>query len=231
MNERSKQIRRKTIKLLYEYGMSHYGGSLSCVEILIALYDHILTKDDVFLLSKGHCCAPLYVLLREKGLNPKIDHHPKRDVANGIHSISGSLGHGFSFGIGIAMAKQIKQETGRVFVLLGDGCVQEGTFWESIQILHRLQLHNIKIIIDKNNVLGSDSVMNDFSFNPFYSLFTQYNGHDVNDLVDGLKSDRHWFVTCNTHKGYGVSFMEDDYKWHSKIVTEEQYKQALKELE
>lgn len=231
MNERSKHIRRETIKLMYEHGMSHYGGSLSCVEILIALYDHILTKDDVFLLSKGHSCAPMYVLLRDKGLNPEINHHPKYDTANGINMTSGSLGHGLPFGIGVALAKKIKGETGMVYVLLGDGETTEGTFFESMLILHKLQLRNIRIIVDDNHIQGSDWC-HKILFNSFLHGFAINicKGNKLKSVIKSLTNDNHWLSLCETIKGKGVSFMENDPSWHSRQLTVEQYQQAIKEL-
>jgi len=231
MNERSKQVRRDTIKLMYEHGLQHYGGSLSCIEILIALYDHVMTKDDVFLLSKGHCCPPMYVLLREKGLNPKIEHHPHMDVANGINMTSGSLGHGLGFGIGVALAKKIKGEPGIVYVLLGDGETTEGTFFESMLILRKLQLRNIRIVVDDNHIQGSDWCHN-ILFNSILHGFAVNvcMGNRLKSVIKSLINNNHWLYLCETVKGKGVSFMENDPVWHSRILTESEYKQAMEEL-
>jgi transketolase len=229
MNERSKQVRRNTIKLMYEHGLQHYGGSLSCIEILIALYDYIMTKDDIFLLSKGHCCAPLYVLLQDRGLNPAIKHHPHYDPDNGLHMTSGSLGHGIPFGIGVALAKKIKGDPGRVFVLTGDGCVQEGTFWESMLILNKLSDINIQIIVDYNAAQGSDWVNNILPSVPAqYDAFV--DGHDVGEIIDAINYPSWRLIYAETYKGSGISFMEHKPEWHSRVLSFDEYNQALKEL-
>ena len=232
LNERSKQIRRDLIKLMYEHKGSHYGGSLSCVEILIALYDHVMTKDDVFLLSKGHACWALYTMLRDKGLNPEINHHPKYDPANGIHMTSGSLGHGIPFGIGVALAKKIKKEDGCVYVLCGEGDVQEGTFWESLLVAGYQKLNNLIVMIDANKIQGSDFVDNTI---PIHALFISasdnrwYCGIDFSPESVLCKTlPNLWYN--RTIKGRGVSFMENKPEWHSRVLTESEYNQALQEL-
>lgn len=230
MNDRSKQFRRDLIKLMHEHKGSHYGGSLSCVEIIIALYDHVMTKDDVFLLSKGHSCWTLYTMLREKGLNPEINHHPKRDPANGIHMTSGSLGHGIPFGIGVALAKKIKGEQGRVYVLVGEGDYQEGTFWESMNILDALYLRLV-IIIDHNHIQGSDFTGNVFpELNYGKYAGTEIDGHNVRSVINAV-TDGFMVVKANTVKGKGVSFMTNKPEWHSRVLTEPEYNQALQELQ
>jgi transketolase len=234
MNERSKYIRRETIKLMYEHGLQHYGGSLSCIEILIALYDKVMTKDDVFLMSKGHCCPPMYVLLREKGLNPEINHHPKIDVANGINMTSGSLGHGIGFGIGVAIAKKIKREEGRVFVLMGDGECGEGTTWEAVLIAGKLKLDNLVVIIDNNKIQGSDFINNHLPLiKPLYDAANAAGW----DCCMSFTKDQYleqdgapYLLIPQTIKGCGVSFIKNQVGWHSKMLTEELYKQAIKEL-
>lgn len=239
MNERSKYIRRETIKLMYEHGLQHYGGSLSCIEILIAMYDKVMTKDDIFLMSKGHCCPPMYVLLREKGFNPEINHHPKFDPANGINMTSGSLGHGLGFGIGVALAKKIKGEPGRVFVLMGDGECQEGSTYESLLIHDKLYLDNLTVIIDHNLLQGSDFVHNMLPLNQDAITSAHVDGHDIDALILALYTyhskekypDNHTqYIFAETYKGYGVSFIKNQVGWHSKMLTEELYKQAIKEL-
>jgi transketolase len=214
---------------MYEHRASHYGGSLSCVEILIALYDHVLTKGDVFLLSKGHSCWGLYVLLMERGLDPKIEHHPKYDPENGINMTSGSLGHGLGFGIGAALAKKVKGELGYVYVLCGEGDAQEGTFYEAMNILDNLFVPLI-IIIDHNRIQGSD-----FSSNVFPDLcYDEYagtiiDGNIILDVIDAV-TDGFMVVRADTIKGKGISFMENKPEWHSRQMTKEEYKLAMEEL-
>jgi transketolase len=192
MNTRSKQIRRDTITLSKANGGYHFGGCFSATEILIALYDYVLTTDDQFILSKGHACWPLYVILREKGLNPKLQGHPSRDPHNGILCTTGSLGHGLPMALGMARAKKIKGEPGKVFVLVGDGECQEGTTWESLLIAVSLGLDNLVVIVDWNQIQGSGYV-GDIS--PAMARFPEVperlgwedavvDGHDI-DLLRG----------------------------------------------
>ena len=118
LNNRSKQIRRDTITLSKANGGYHYGGCFSAVELLVSLYDHILTDDDRFILSKGHGCWPYYVLLRERGYDPRPTGHPERDVHNGIHWTTGSEGHGFPAAVGMAIAKKMLKSLERFTLLL-----------------------------------------------------------------------------------------------------------------
>jgi transketolase len=159
LNERSKQVRRDTITLSKANGGYHFGGCFSCVEILIALFDYVMSPaSDRFILSKGHACWPYYVLLMEKGATPKLQGHPTRDPWNGIPCSTGSLGHGLPMALGMALAKKIKGEPGKVYVLMGDGECQEGTTWESLLIAANMGLHNLVVIVDWNQIQGSGSV-------------------------------------------------------------------------
>lgn len=245
LNERSKQIRRDTIALSKANGGYHYGGCFSAVEILIALYDHVLTDDDRFILSKGHACWPWYVLLREKGFNPKLTGHPTRDEYNGVLCSTGSLGHGLPTGIGIALAKKIKGEKGRVFVLIGDGECQEGTTWESLLIAGHHKLDNLIVIVDWNGIQGSDFVHNILNMQRMNSpgilwvtaeeagwITARRDGHDIIGLVDSLgePARRAFLLIADTIKGKGVSFMENNPKWHACWPNAEEEAQALKEL-
>ena len=236
MDKRFKQVRRDTIELMRLYGGTHFGGSLSCVEILVALYDSVLTKDDIFILSKGHACWPLYVLLRERGLNPKMEAHPHMDAHNGIHCTTGSLGHGLPFALGIALAKKIKGEPGRVYVLMGDGECQEGTLWESLNIAKNQEINNITVIIDKNGIQGSRNT----APMPLMSLgeilnwrCVAVNGHEVKTLervFSTTSPEIRLLVKAITTKGRGVSFMENKIPWHSKPLSPELEERAMEEL-
>lgn len=159
LNERSKQVRRDTIKLSKENGGYHFGGCFSCIEILITLFDYVLAETDKFILSKGHACWPYYVLLKERGFSPALTGHPSRDEHNGVPCTTGSLGHGLPMALGMALAKKIKGEDGKVWVLMGDGECQEGTTWESLLVAVNLGLNNLVVIIDWNGIQGSGSVL------------------------------------------------------------------------
>ena len=239
MNKRSKQVRRDAIKLAKANGGYHWGGSFSCTEILIDLYDHILTDDDIFILSKGHGCWCYYVLLRERGYNPKLEGHPSYDPHNGIYATTGSMGHGLPFGIGIALAKKLKKEKGRVFVLMGDGECQEGTTWESILIAGKLKLGNLIVIVDVNKIQGSGFVEDILPIDLTPSVLInqgwrcgvfsseQLLGHDSMLYYD---LDTPSFTVVHTIKGKGVSFMENKPEWHSKWLMDKLEQKALEEL-
>ncbi len=232
MNKRSKQVRRDAIKLAKANGGYHWGGSFSCTEILIDLYDHILTDDDIFILSKGHGCWCYYVLLREKGYNPKLEGHPSLDPQNGIYATTGSMGHGLPFGIGIALAKKLKKEKGRVFVLMGDGECQEGTTWESILIASKLKLDNLCVIIDYNKIQGSDFLIYHKTISSIYNTAVSNGWYACFDFCKDsyLEENKPKLNIKSTIKGEGVSFMENKPEWHSKWLTDELEQKALEEL-
>ena len=239
--ERSKQIRRDTLNLAVNNGGYHFGGSFSATEILISLYDHILRAEDKFILSKGHACWPWYVLLKERGYDPKIEGHPSIDPANGICCTTGSLGHGLPMGIGIAMAKKIKKEEGRIYVLMGDGECQEGTTWESLLTARNHQLDNLTAIVDSNGIQGSGFVEGVLPIKGLEKVaetlgwsVSEIDGHSIPDIVSALRErvqDKPRMIIAHTIKGRGVSFMENRPEWHSKFPDPEQLKQAYKELE
>lgn len=242
LSERSKQIRRDTIALSKANGGYHYGGSFSCVEILIALFDNVMNLAlDRFILSKGHACWPYYVLLRELGFNPKLGGHPERDPYNGVLCSTGSLGHGLPSAVGMALAKRLKSEPGRVFVLMGDGECQTGTTWESMLIAKQHQLDNLVAIVDWNGIQGSDFCEQILPLNGSKLLNVAdvlcwetalADGHDVSGLVKVLKarSALPTMIVAETVKGKGVSFMENQPKWHSNWLSPDLEKQALEEL-
>ena len=239
LSERSKQVRRDAIDISLANGGYHYGGSFSCAEILVNLFDEIMGEDDRFILSKGHGCWVYYVLLRELGFNPTLEGHPHYEPENGIYCTAGSMGHGFPTAIGQALARRLKGDPGKVYVLIGDGEAQEGTTWESLLIGGHLGLKNLVVILDSNNIQGSGYV-NDIMpvVKPLQGA--AYNcGWDVRE-IDGhneyliktltVKSDKPLFIVANTIKGKGVSFMENVPKWHSTWLGGDWLSQAREEL-
>src|SRR6185312_10533016 len=161
------KLRKRILEVAYRDGMGHIPSALSILDIVWTLYDKVLTKDDQFILSKGHGCMALYAVLEEKGLldwSSKIWGHPKRGGA--ILASTGSLGHGLPMAIGLAMAKKIKGEAGRVFVLIGDGECNEGTTWESAMLAAHHKLNNLYVIVDQNlsseRALGTGDIGNKF---------------------------------------------------------------------
>ena len=243
MNSRSKQVRRDTITLSKANGGYHYGGCFSIVEILISLYDHILEIGDRFILSKGHACWPYYVLLRERGYHPKLEGHPSLDPANGVSCTTGSEGHGLPTGIGMAMARKMRGDPGKIYVLMGDGECQEGTTWESMLIAAHRRLDNLIVIVDWNGIQGSGFVEDILPIHGLGNVagilgweVVHVDGHSCDEIREAMVESpikvpgKPKLVIARTVKGKGVSFMENVPEWHAKWPDEDQEKQAYKEL-
>lgn len=240
LNERSKQVRRDTLHLSSANGGYHYGGCFSVTEILIELYDNILKPRDRFILSKGHACWPMYVLLREKGMNPKLGGHPSLDLNNGIHFTTGSEGHGFPAGVGMALARKIKNIPGRIFVVVGDGECQEGTTWESLLMAAHHHLDNLTVIIDYNEFQGAGAVCDILPINGIDAIAREIgwstltiDGHNSKQIKDALVFTGGGFprlILARTVKGKGVSFMEGRGEWHANFPDKGQMITALEDL-
>lgn len=239
LSARSKQVRRDAIELSKANGGYHYGGSFSCAEILLNLWDVVMTENDRFILSKGHGCWVYYVILRERGFNPTLEGHPHYEPENGIYCTSGSMGHGLPAGLGMALARRIKGEPGNVFVLMGDGECQEGTTWESILLGAKLKLGNLVAVVDSNGIQGSGyvddilpvtHVLIETALAAGWRVI-ELDGHN-DDLVkvDFSKTENPTLIVAKTVKGKGVSFMENSPKWHSNWLGGELERQALEEL-
>lgn len=240
LEQRACWLRRKILDLAIEKKECHFGGSFSEVEILIALYDKILKSEDKFILSKGHACFPLYILLKEKGYNPKLSGHPDIDSKNGINCTTGSLGHGLPIAVGMAIARKIKKQSGDIYILLGDGECQEGTIWESSLIASKYKLDNLIVVVDKNGLQALDKTdkiipLRDLAekFRAFGYDVSEINGHSFPELLEALPKrsiGKPRMIIANTMKGKGVSYMENCPRWHAAFPTQDELKQALEEL-
>ena len=241
LEEKAKNLRREVLDLSLETGETHLGGCFSEIELLISLYDRILKKEDKFILSKGHCAHPLYLILREKGYNPKISTHPDIDEANGIYCTTGSLGHGLPIGIGMAMARKFKKQPGKIYVLVGDGECQEGTTWESSLIASQHKLDNLVLIVDHNKIQALDKIENVLSINNLAKKFdafgfyaSEINGHSFPEIINAFNEPDNCgkprAIIAHTTKGKGVSYMENNPEWHGRKATPERLKQAYEEL-
>jgi transketolase len=240
METLNKEIRRKILEKGHQNNISHYGSALSCVDAIKYLYDNVLDKEDVFILSKGHGAMALYAVLEEHGKNPIWKLHPELDEKNGLYATSGSLGHGLPIATGRAFAKKLKGEKGRVYVLTGDGEMEEGSNWEALMIANSLDI-NINLLVDFNKYQSLGKVQDIMNMNEkslerklkSFGFKTKIiNGHDPEELkkLGRLKYGRN-AVILDTIKGKGVSSLERDcphtYNWKD----EEEYLRALKELE
>ena len=239
LEQKAKELRRKVLDLALKEGEAHLGGSLSEIEILITLYDYFLREGDNFILSKGHCSFPLYLVLKERGYNPKISTHPDIDIKNGIYATTGSLGHGLPLGAGMAFAKKIKKESGKIYVLMGDGECAEGTTWETLPITVKYKLDNLTVIIDNNKLQALESVESVAPMNlkkMFWATgayVIEVDGHYFPDIIGALEkkvNDCPKIIISNTIKGKGISYMENDPKWHTRLPNKEELKKAYEEL-
>ena len=231
-----KKLRNRILELALRDGMGHIPSALSILDIVWTLYDKVMTPDDQFILSKGHGVMALYAVLEEKGLmtwNDKLWGHPKRGGA--ILASTGSLGHGMPMAVGLALAKKIKGESGRIFCLIGDGECNEGTIWESSLLASHHQLDNLVIICDWNKTSERALRLGSLSdkFHAFgFSVWNIY-GHSETEIKQALETNRlahenkPLMIIAETTKGKGVEMMRDKPEWHNKSITKEIYAQAI----
>lgn len=260
--EKSKLIRSDILRMLSISRSGHPGGSLSCVEILLTLYNKVANIDpkkpnmenrDRIVMSKGHACPALYAVLADKGYFPREDlwtlrklhshlqGHPDMTKTPGVDVNTGSLGQGVSVAVGMAMAAKYKKADYKVYAIIGDGESQEGITWEAAMAAAHYKLDNYTVILDHNGLQidgANDSVMSLLDIVEKYKAFGfecyKVNGHDFDELYNAFNAPfngKPKFICCETVKGKGVSFMENQVGWHGKAPSEEQLQIALKELE
>jgi len=259
---KSIEYRIKLLKYIKMAGAGHTGGSLSCVDILNVLYNRILNvtpetfnnpRRDRYIQSKGHSVEALYVVLADCGFFPEEEletfygygsdytGHPTRKV-KGIEHNTGGLGHGLAFSVGVALAGQIDHAAYRVFTLLGDGELAEGSNWESMMVAAHYHLDNLCVIIDRNALQLTGKTEEMCGLEPlaqkleaFGGEVRKVNGHDITALTELLRVlpftvGKPSVVIAKTIKGKGISFMENNPKWHHGVPDEQQYEQAQQEL-
>jgi len=263
LEQTARNIRISIIKAINAAGSGHPGGSLSAADIVTALYFKEMNIDagnpkaedrDKFILSKGHAGPLQYAALAEKGFFPKEDlvglrklgnklqGHPDMKKVAGVEMSTGSLGQGFSISGGMALANKLDQKEGRIYVLLGDGELQEGIVWEAAMSAAHYKLNNLVAVIDWNGLQidgKNDDVMTvkpiDEKFRAFGWNAISIDGHDFEQILDAFKEARACkgkptAIVAQTVKGKGVSFMENNAGWHGKAPSEEEAKQAVSEL-
>lgn len=249
----AKENRQNIVKMVHNAKSGHIGGSLSATDIVTVLFHKIMDKTDRFVLSKGHNSPLYYSVLSQKGVIPKeelmtfrklgsrLQGHPTTKCP-GIKVCTGSLGQGLSISCGIAIALKLNNDKSKVYTLLGDGELQEGQVWEAfMQGAHR-NLSNLVAIVDRN-CLQIDGSTEDVKaignvsekIKAFGWYVIEINGHNINEIYSALeeakKSDRPTAIVANTTKGKGVSFMENKAGWHGKAPNDEDFANAMKELE
>ncbi len=252
------KYRKRILDISQTVRAIHAAGAFSAMEMVDTIYYGLMRKDkkgkykDTFLMSKGHGCMAQYAILEKLGILSKNDldqyctpegklgSHPDYGVP-GIEASTGSLGHGMGLAVGMAHADEIKKKNCKLYLMVSDGELQEGSTWENMMMAANLNLKNLICFLDHN---GSQSFGQTKHTHPkFYPLKEkivsfgwecgQANGHDVKELVKVVNNrigKKPFMIIGNTTKGKGVSFMENKPLWHYRSPTPEEYKIALKEL-
>lgn len=261
LKAKAKQLRIDSLNLIYNAQSGHPGGSFSAADILTVLYYKEMDYDpkdphkkdrDRFILSKGHCSPILYSIFADVGYFPKEELKTYRDLGRltghpnpklpGVEIATGSLGQGLSVGHGMALAYKLDKIDKRIYVMLGDGELQEGSCWEAIMSAGHYKSDNLIAIVDNNKVAQDHTTKDLKDIEPIDKKFEDFgwdvlriDGHDINAIIEALdkaknNSGKPTVIIADTIKGKGVSFMEGDHNWHGKAPDEEKYKLALEEL-
>ena len=263
LEKKSLEYRRTIIEIIYNSGAGHTGGSLSCIDILNVLYNGILEitpnnftniERNNYIHSKGHSVEALYTVLCDVGFFQKEDldtlnafdshfiGHPTRKVW-GVEHNTGALGHGLSVAVGLALAKKKDKSKKKVFALLGDGELSEGSVWEACTSASKYQLDNLIVVVDRNHlqITGKTEDVNpieplDEKFKSFGFNVEFVNGNNIFELLEIFQkvpftADKPSAIIANTIKGCGISFIENEISWHHKVPTDEEYRKAIKELD
>lgn len=258
------KLRLEILNMVTNANGGHIGGAFSVIDTLTALYMNILNHDpknpswesrDRLLYSKGHSCLALYTILAECGYfdyklleKYAIDGgafagHPEREFIPGVEITAGSLGHGHSLGVGIALAGKIDSKDYRVFVVSSDGELNEGSTWEAIMSASQYKLDNLTMIIDYNKYISLGTINSIMNIDPLKKRFESFgwmvneiDGHNMGEIVSSLekipfKKDKPSAIIAHTIKGKGVSFMENVPMWHFRAPNPNEAFQAKNELE
>jgi len=255
-------LRRRMLRLIHTAGAGHTGGGLSCLDILNVLYHRVLRVSpetandplrDRYIQSKGHCVEALYAVMSDRGYFPDADldtvcryqspyvGHPTRKI-KGMEMNTGALGHGLPICLGLALAGKMDAAPYRVFTLLGDGELAEGSNWEAAMAAAHYRLDNLVAILDHNTLQITGPTRDVMSNEPLDEKWRAFgwevrvvNGHDYAQLTTVLTAPppagKPLFVIANTVKGRGVSFMENVGKWHHGVPSDAELAQAIAELE
>ncbi len=266
LQEMARQIRRDVVKMLLISKSGHSGGPLGLADIFTTLYFHILNIDpkkptwegrDYFFLSAGHLCPVWYATLARRGfipldelttlrkINGRLQGHPAPWFTHGVPGVeiaSGALGQGLSVAVGCAVGLRLSRKPNRVYVLLGDGELDEGQVWEAMMTAGHHQVDNLVAIVDRNHCQIDNRTEKVMEIEPLAEKWRSFNwevlecnGNDIAQFIRTVEqanaiTGKPKVILAKTFMGRGVSFMEDDYRWHGVPPNEEQGKQALSEL-
>ncbi len=259
----SYELRRDVVEMIMAGKAGHIGGDMSIMETMVSLYFHTMNISpqnmddpdrDMFVLSKGHCVEALYAVLAKKGFFPiekviaeysrfgsKFIGHPNNKLP-GIEMNSGSLGHGLPVAVGMALGEKMKMSDARVYVVMGDGELAEGSVWEGAMSASQYKLDNLTAVVDRNRLQISGStedVMHQDSVEDRFRAFgwnvLSVDGNDIdamNAAFDEAKTVKGvpTLIVANTIKGCGSSVMENKAAWHHHVPSAEEYDQIMKDL-
>lgn len=257
-------IKKDILKMIYLAQSGHPGGSLSCATIIYILYNYVMRinkkdpqweKRDKFILSKGHAAPALYAVLSEIGfinrkelftlrqLGSNLQGHPVKNVQFGIEISSGSLGMGLSIGVGCALAAKIDNTDRKIYVLLGDGELNEGVIWEAAMAASHYKLDNLIAIVDRNGFQSDGSTEEIMALEPLAEKWKAFgwevievDGANIEEMIESLNKAKGIIrkpkvIISYFIKGSDVSFMEHTRKYHGRPPNTEEYNMAIKELE
>lgn len=264
VEENAKQMRRSIVEMFHVSGHGHFGGSLSCADIVAALYfGEVMRVDakqpkwpdrDRFIMSKGHGAPAAYAALLERGFFPaewiqeyetlgaNLSTHPNMHCIPGIDISAGSLGHGLSIGLGMALAARMTGKEYKVYVMLGDGELNEGMVWEAAMAAAKYKTDQLIAIVDRNNLCVGGCTESVMPLEPLAEKWRAFgwkvlemDGHDVEAVLRTLDVARESqgvpvVIIARTIKGCGVSFMADRREWHGHAICKAEYDQAMAEL-
>ena len=257
LHAKARESRKMCLAALAKAKSPHAGSALSVIDILVYLYDRYL-KEEVnpndfhkLVFSKGHAAIAVYSVMTALGMIEKEDlgrfgddgshlyGHISHLAHTSIQLSTGSLGHGLPFAIGIAHAKKMKGHQGRVFVVMSDGELDEGTTWESALLASKFKLENLTVIVDRNKLQSLESTEVTLPLEPLQHKWETFgwramtvDGHDFESLAQMERvQERPTILIANTVKGKGISWMENDIKWHYKWPSDSELQKALLELE
>jgi len=250
--------RKRIVDLVYYAKSGHPGGSLSIIDMLTAIYeldvDFNSEKRSKVVLSKGHTVPALYAVLNSKGIvkdeemstfrkiNSRLQGHPYTGTIPEVDATTGLLGQGLSIAVGMAIAKRNNGDNHHVYAIVGDGEMQEGQTWESLLQAAHYKLNNLILVIDYNKLSSYGSVNESMNLEPLADKVRAFNfhtieidGHNMEQIVNALNeayqiTDKPIVIICNTVKGKGISFMENNPKWHTGVITDEEYQIAMRDL-
>lgn len=260
---RATDLRADVIKMIYLGKDGHVGPSITLAEIIACLYFKIMNikpdnpdweDRDRLVLSKGHACPVLYSALIRKGIlsddeigtlrkiNTRLQGHPDINKTPGIDTTSGSLGNGLSLGIGMALGAKIYHKKFKVYVIMGDGELNEGIVWEAAMTAAKYKLDNLIVFIDRNNYQSSGSTEEIMPIEPLIKKWEAFNWNvyeingnsikEILEVIDELENNQKpHIIIAHTIKGYGVSFMENNNKWHKCKISDLEFESAVMELE